>query len=261
MLQSFLAVYGFVGFGVGLLAGMTGIGGGALMTPLLIALFGLHPEAAVGTDLLYASGTKSAGTTIHSMMRSVDWQMVANLAIGSVPAAMVTIVILWRIGSTTAEVAALIRIVLGGVLILTGATMFLRPWLLGGISRPGFVASSQAKRLTIATGAVLGVLVSIASVGAGALGITALTLLYPRLSIGRIVGSDIAHAVPLTLLAGIGHWMLGNPNWIVIGSLLIGSIPGVLLGSWCVNRTSQTVMRNLLAIVLLIVGFRFTVGI
>ena len=153
---------------MGLLAGMTGIGGGALMTPLLIALFGLHPEAAVGTDLLYASGTKSAGTTIHSFMRSVDWQIVANLATGSVPAAALTITVLWWIGTTTAEVAALIRIVLGCVLILTAATMFLRNWLLQRIMISAFVVTTQTKRLTIATGAVLGVLVSIASVGAGA---------------------------------------------------------------------------------------------
>jgi hypothetical protein len=261
LLQSFSVVYTFLGFGVGLLAGMTGVGGGALMTPLLIALFGLHPEAAVGTDLLYASGTKSAGTTVHTVMRSIDWRMVANLATGSVPSAAVTIGVLWWIGPTTAEVGALIRIVLGCVLVLTAATMFSRNWLLQRICRSGDIATSKAKGLTIATGAVLGVLVSIASVGAGALGITALLFLYPRLPIGRIVGSDIAHAVPLTLVAGMGHSLLGNPNWFVIGSLLIGSVPGIVLGSWLVNRTSQRMMRNLLAMVLLIVGFRFTLGI
>jgi uncharacterized membrane protein YfcA len=260
-MQSFSPVYTFVGFGVGLLAGMTGIGGGALMTPLLITLFGLHPEAAVGTDLLYASGTKSAGTTIHSLMRSVDWQMVRNLATGSIPSAALTIGILWWIGFGTEEVAALIRTVLGCVLILTAATMLLRNWLVQRFSSPAFFESRRTTRLTIATGAALGVLVSIASVGAGALGITALLLLYPRLSVTRIVGSDIAHAVPLTLVAGMGHSLLGNPNWFVIGTLLIGSIPGIVLGSWFVNRTSQTLVRTLLATVLLIVGFRFTAGI
>jgi uncharacterized protein len=240
---------------------MTGVGGGSLMTPLLIVCFGLHPEAAVGTDLLYASATRSAGTTMHGVIGSVDWRLVRRLAFGSIPAAAITVAALWNIGPESPAAAGLIRFVLGIVLWFTAMTVFFRGALLRQ-RRPclSCIAVERTVWLTVLTGAVLGVVVSIASVGAGALGVVALSALYPRLPIGKVVGSDTALAVPLTLVAGFGHSLFGSPNWLMLGSLLLGSIPGILLGSYFANRTAEIQVRYVLAAVLLVVGARLVIG-
>ncbi len=246
---------------VGLLVGLTGVGGGSLMTPLLILVFGIHPSTAVGTDLLYASVTKTVGTGVHGFNRNIDWKIVGRLAAGSVPATILTIITLSYLGTTTKSMNALISLVLGIAVIITAVTLLLKgPILRFAIQRnPDFGATSSVS-LTILTGLILGVLVTISSVGAGALGTTALMFLYPRLPTAKIIGSDIAHAVPLTLVAGLGHWWLGSINFALLISLLCGSIPGIIIGSISTRFIPETIIRPLLAAVLILVSVKLLYG-
>src|SRR6185312_9424905 len=245
------------GFVVGMLVGMTGVGGGSLMTPLLILLFGVHPVTAVGTDLLYAAVTKSAGTLVHGLGHTIDWRIVGRLAAGSVPATALTLLVMSRIAPTSGAAGQIISAVLSAALLATAAVLIFRRQLLSFyFRRVGELDERRVRALTIAMGGVLGILVSISSVGAGAIGATALILLYPRLPIARIVGSDIAHAVPLTLAAGIGHWMMGSIDWPLLGTLLLGSLPGIVLGSRLASRVPETALRLMLAATLAFVGGR-----
>jgi uncharacterized protein len=245
------------GFFVGLLVGQTGVGGGSLMTPILVLLFGIHPATAVGTDLLYASATKSVGTLVHGLNHTVEWRIVRRLASGSVPATVMTLLSISHYDITDTASARVISLVLGIMLFLTALSLIFRNQFLNFMG-PMLerVTPVQAGRLTVLTGVVLGILVTISSVGAGALGVTALLLLYPRVPMAVIVGSDIAHAVPLTLVAGIGHWWLGSVDWPLLTSLLSGSIPGIILGSYLSAHVPDAVLRPLLAAVLCIVGSR-----
>jgi uncharacterized membrane protein YfcA len=253
-------LYPVSGFVVGLLVGMTGVGGGSLMTPLLILLFGVHPVAAVGTDLLYACLTKAVGTVLHGVNRTVDWRITARLAAGSVPATALTLLILSQFDIHGGAASRLVSLILGVALIATALSLLFRGLILDLVyRRVGELAPRRTAWLTVLTGAVLGVLVSVSSVGAGALGIIALLLLYPRHRMARIVGSDIAHAVPLTLLAGIGHWFLGSVVWSLLGSLLMGSVPGIILGSYLSARVPDVVLRFVLAATLLLVGSKLVV--
>ena len=250
-------LYAGSGFAVGALVGMTGVGGGSLMTPLLILLFGIHPATAVGTDLLYAAATKTAGTLVHGFGGTIDWRVVARLAAGSVPMTILTLVVLSHFDTNGVAAGQAITFVLGLALLATALALVFRARLVAYYgARVGELSPRRTAALTVATGAVLGVLVSITSVGAGALGVTALILLYPKLPIARIVGSDIVHAVPLTLVAGIGHWFAGSIDTVILGSLLIGSIPGIVLGSYSAVRVPEPVLRLMLATVLVIVGGR-----
>ncbi|HVJ55165.1 MAG TPA: sulfite exporter TauE/SafE family protein [Aliidongia sp.] len=249
--------YSLSGFVVGVLVGLTGVGGGSLMTPILVLLFHFHPAAAVGTDLLYASITKTAGTAVHGMGGRVDWRIVGRLAFGSVPASILTILAMRVAGLTTEGGSALLSFLLGIALMLTALTLIFRHWIVGFAARHlREPAPAQTLWMTVAMGAILGVLVSISSVGAGAIGVTALILLYPKLPMARIVGSDLAHAIPLTLVGGIGHWFLGSIDWHLLGSLLVGSIPGVLIGSYVSGRVPDWFLRPILAAVLLLAGGR-----
>jgi uncharacterized membrane protein YfcA len=245
------------GFVVGLLVGQTGVGGGSLMTPILVLVFGIHPATAVGTDLLYASATKSVGTLVHGLNHTVDWRIVRRLASGSVPATVVTLVAISHYNVTGPMSGRIISVVLGIMLLLTAVSLIFRRQFLR-LMAPTLdrVSRQQAARLTVITGVILGVLVTLSSVGAGALGVTALLMLYPRVPMKLIVGSDIAHAVPLTLVAGIGHWWLGSVDWPMLASLLSGSIPGIILGSYVSAHVPDAVLRPLLAGVLCIVGGR-----
>ena len=245
------------GFVVGFIVGMTGVGGGSLMTPILILLFGITPEKAVATDLIYASITKTGGTLVHNLRKTVDWSIVGRLAMGSLPASVLTLVFFHTAGIDSAKVNALITEVLGVALVLTAVSIFFRPRLLTIYrNRVGVLSPQLTGRLTILTGIVLGVLVTISSVGAGALGVTALIILYPELPIVRIAGSDIAHAVPLTLVAGIGH-LIGAPlNVHLLVSLLLGSLPGVMLASHFAPRLPDAFLRYVLAFVLIAVATR-----
>jgi uncharacterized membrane protein YfcA len=242
---------------VGALIGMTGVGGGSLMTPLLVLLFGFHPATAVGTDLLYASVTKSVGTAVHGKRETVDWRIVGGLASGSVPAALVTLSLMGYFGVSGARGAFLLNVLLGSALLVTSIAVFFRPWILSWAGH--HIEAMEERRTTqwtVLLGAILGVLVSITSVGAGALGTTALLILYPKLPVARIAGSDIAHAVPLTLIAGIGHWLMGSVDFSLMTALLIGSIPGIIVGSMVATRTSDSVLRPVLAITLLLSAVR-----
>jgi uncharacterized membrane protein YfcA len=243
------------GFGVGLLVGMTGVGGGSLMTPLLILLFGIHPSTAVGTDLLYASATKAGGSVVHGWARSIHWPAVLRLAAGSIPASIVTLIVLWQLDLNSATARSLVNVVLSFALLLTAASLVFRRAILDSLSgRIERLDERTIARATVLVGAALGVLVSISSVGAGAVGVTALLLLYPRLPMARIVGSDIAHAVPLTLIAGAGHWAMGAIDWHLMGVLLIGSLPGIVIGSYFATRVPETALRFLLATTLILVA-------
>jgi uncharacterized membrane protein YfcA len=250
-------LYSASGLGVGLLVGLTGVGGGSLMTPLLVLLFGVHPATAVGTDLLYAAVTKATGTLVHGLKGSIDWRVTGRLAAGSVPAAAITLWLLQRYGMHSSATMSLIQHVLGVALLITSIALVFRPKLVALATRkPREVSPARTVLLTVLTGAVLGALVSLTSVGAGAIGVTVLLLLYPALATSRIVGSDIAHAVPLTLVAGMGHWLLGSVDVAMLLSLLIGSLPGIALGSHLSSRSPEALLRNLLAAVLVLVGVR-----
>jgi uncharacterized membrane protein YfcA len=255
MIHSVDLLYAVSGFCVSLLVGMTGVGGGSLMTPLLILLFGVHPATAVGTDLLYAAATKSGGTLIHSLNRNIDWRIVGRLAAGSVPMTAVALLVLSTFGIYSGAARGLITAVLSGALAATAVVLILRKRILAFFAAyVGELSPRRTAALTVLLGAVLGILVSISSVGAGALGVTAIILLYPRLPMARIVGSDIAHAVPLTLVAGIGHWVLGSIDWQLLGSLLTGSLPGIVIGSYVSVRVPDAVLRFTLATTLLLVA-------
>ncbi len=257
LLSSVNPLYSLSGFLVGLLVGQTGVGGGSLMTPLLVLLFHIHPATAVGTDLLYACLTKSVGTLVHGLNRTVDWRVTGRLACGSVPATALTVAVISRFDLTSAEASRNISAVLGVVLLLTAVSLVFRAHVIVFAGRLApHLPPRRTALLTVATGVVLGVLVTLSSIGAGALGVTALLLLYPRLPTARIVGSDIAHAVPLTLIAGMGHLMLGSVDGPLLVSLLLGSVPGIILGSYLSLRMPDAVLRMLLAAVLTLVGAR-----
>ncbi len=248
-------LFSLSGFAVGLLVGMTGIGGGSLMTPLLILLFGVHPATAVGTDLLYAAATKTGGTLVHGFARTVDWRVVKRLAAGSIPATVVTLA-LWSYFKISGEASrGLITLVLSFALFLTAFVLvFGRSIAALYRARVAEVDPRRTAARTVMVGAALGILVSISSVGAGAIGVVALALLYPNLPMAKIVGSDIAHAVPLTLVAGLGHWAIGSVDWHIIISLLAGSLPGIFIGSYFAVRIPERALQLILAATLFVVA-------
>jgi uncharacterized membrane protein YfcA len=257
VLSAINPLYSLSGFFVGALVGFTGVGGGSLMTPLLMLLFGIHPATAVGTDLLYAGLTKISGSFVHNLNGAVDWRITRRLASGSVPAATLTLIGLSFFGKDSSGVSELITTLLGVALILTAVALVFRQWILKRVA--GFFdrrSEAQIAWLTVLLGAVLGILVSISSVGAGAIGVTVLLMLYPKLPIVRIVASDIAHAVPLTLIAGAGHWWIGSIDWTLLISLLIGSVPGIAISSHFASRVPDSVLRPALAGTLALVGAR-----
>jgi uncharacterized membrane protein YfcA len=233
---------------------MTGVGAGSLVTPAL-ALSGVPPAVAVGTDLAYAAVSKSFGALVHGLQRTLDLQLVWRLALGSVPAAAITICVLAATGVHAKS--GFITLALAVALILTALA------LLVGRARVAAVAARYEGRiaplrgtLTVAAGALLGVLVTVSSVGAGALGAVLLVALYPSMPTARIAGIDIAHAVPLTLVAGLGHLVLGTVNFTLVANLLLGSVPGIVAGSLLAGGLPDTLVRRLLALVLLYAGGR-----
>jgi uncharacterized membrane protein YfcA len=250
-------LYALSGFCVGALVGLTGVGGGSLMTPVLILLFGIHPASAVGTDLLYAAATKTAGTLVHGLVGTIDWRIVGLLAAGSLPMAVLTVILISHFGVSGSVVERVMTFVLGLALLATALALVFRARLIASLGvRAERANGRRTALLTVLTGVALGALVSLTSVGAGALGVTALILLYPALPMARIVGSDIVHAVPLTLVGGIGHWLAGSVNGAILASLLVGSLPGIGLGSYAAAHVPERALRLTLAAVLLLVGGR-----
>jgi hypothetical protein len=248
------------GFLVGMIVGVTGVGGGSLMSPLLILLFGVAPATAVGTDLWFAAITKMAGGAVHHRQDNADWQIVKRLCWGSLPAVGLTLWWLWSHGQK-AESSGLIVRTLGIALVLSAIATPFRGAIARRFARAdGPLADTMLRwqpALTVAAGALLGTLITLTSVGAGALGATLLLMLYPfRLTARRLVGTDIVHAIPVALIGGIGHAVIGNINLPLLGSLLLGSIPGVVLGARLTRYLSERVVAPALALVLLIVGIR-----
>ncbi len=239
------------GLGVGITVGLTGVGGGSLMTPALMFGFGIPPHIAVGTDLLFAAITKAAGSVGLARSRQIDWRIVLALSAGSIPAALLTLLAIHHFGSTSSATHASMRAVLGVALLLTAAATALK--VLRG-SRPALAGEPQAvlawPRHVIAAvlGAVIGVMVSLTSVGAGAVGVSALLLVYPMIATQRIVAADIAYAVPLTLIAGLGHAALGHVDTTLLATLLVGSLPGIWLGTRLAHKTPDRGLRGLLTI-------------
>jgi uncharacterized membrane protein YfcA len=257
-------LYTVSGFLVGLIVGVTGVGGGSLMTPLLVLFFGVSPATAVGTDLLYASITKSLGGWVHSRNGSVDWKVVGLLSLGSLPAALITVALLKYLALDAKTLKSLVTSVLSVALLLTATALLLKDWIKKiALREDGSVYELHTRHLpaaTIATGVVVGTLVTISSIGAGVLGTVALLFLYPRFSAVKVVGTDIAHAVPLTAIAGLGHMALGTVDFVLLGSLLLGSLPGIYLGSHLSAKVPEKVLRPILAAMLLIIGTRLALN-
>jgi uncharacterized protein len=254
------SMYTLSGFLLGLIVGVTGVGGGSLMTPLLVLMFGVSPATAVGTDLLYASLTKSLGGWVHSRKGSVDWKVVGLLSLGSLPAAVVTIALLKYLVLDEKTLSSLVTSMLSVALLLTASALLLKKQIMKIARRKDGTVYELHHRhqtaATIITGIVVGTLVTISSVGAGVLGTVALLFLYPRMSAVKVVGTDIAHAVALTAIAGIGHMALGTVDLMLLGSLLLGSLPGIYIGSHLSAKVPEKVLRPVLATMLLIVGAR-----
>ncbi|MDO8718571.1 MAG: sulfite exporter TauE/SafE family protein [Polaromonas sp.] len=252
----------FAGFAVGLVVGLTGVGGGSLMTPILIFVFGIKPHLAIGTDLLFAAFTKMGGTVSLARARIVDWRIVGQVAAGSLPASLVTLYVLHRLGPANPATQTVMTTTLGLALLLTAGATFYK--VLRGKAVPLVIAPeliSQATRarhwaLPVLFGAVIGTLVTITSVGAGAIGVIVLMMLYPALPLPRIVAADIAHAVPLTLVAGLGHASIGSVDWPLLLKLLAGSLPGIWLGTQLMRKTPDRVIRSLLSALLAYAGVK-----
>ena len=244
------------GFGVGAIVGLTGVGGGSLMTPLLLTVFKLNPAVAIGTDLWFACITKTAGSAAHHQAGHVQWRVTALLLAGSIPASLATVALMHWTGLTQGWASAL-TFSLGIALLLTAVTVaYKQVWHALGLRLERLIPASRKPALTVVCGLILGVLVSLSSIGAGAIGATLIMLLYPRLESRRVVGTDIAHAVPLTLVAGIGHATLGHVDWNLLGALLIGSIPGIWIGAQLTRRMPETLVRTLLCVALVTAGLK-----
>ena len=250
----------FAGLFVGMIVGLTGVGGGSLMTPILIFAFGVKPYMAVGTDLLFAAFTKMGGTVKMARSGLVPWRVVLHLSAGSIPAALITLWMLKTVGPADAAIQRLMTTTLGLALMLTAAATLYKA--IRGKTAPTRIAEGQEAAATkprhwslpLLLGALIGTLVSLTSVGAGAIGVTALMLLYPLLPLPRIVAADIAYAVPLTLVAGAGHASLGSVDWHMLSLLLAGSLPGIWIGSHFMTRVPERVIRSLLSVLLAYAG-------
>lgn len=246
--------HGVAGMLVGFAVGLTGVGGGSLMTPLLVLMFGIAPQTAVGTDLLFAAATKTVGSAIHHGKNTVDWMIVRRLATGSMPAAILTLVALNTVVEIGEGTSKAILVALGALLVLTAIGLLFQRRLLAYGATHTIVHSERTFWPTVALGALLGVAVTVTSVGAGAIGATVLLMLYRRVPVARIVGTDIAHAVPLALVAGAGHWFIGSVDVQLLVALLVGSIPGVIAGSLLSSRSPERVVQLALAAVLALTG-------
>ena len=256
-----VGVLGFIiaGLLVGFIVGMTGVGGGSLMTPILL-WFGINPATAVGTDLLYAAITKSGGIFVHQKNKNIDWSITGWMTLGSVPAAALTLWLLSTLHTDTQAMNAIIRQALGFVLLLTALAILFKQQLLAFAHKHAgdhyHLSGRSLNALTVVTGVMLGIMVTLTSIGAGASGTVALFLLYPFLPTKRLVGTEIAHAVPLTLVAGLGHAGMGNMDWALLGYLLVGSLPGIYLGSHLSGRVPEQILRPCLATMLVFIGYK-----
>lgn len=252
------------GFFVGFIIGMTGVGGGSLMTPILVLGFGIKPVIAVGTDLLYASITKSAGVFAHQKHGNIQWKIVFLLSMGSVPASFLSIFLIKYMKINHINYEQLITLVLGGALIFTSFFLLFMDKLNqislnnnSGVLK--LIRYKYRKVITISMGVLLGVIVTLSSVGAGVIGAAFLFFLYPRYKSIKIVATDIAHAIPITAIAGLGHAHIGTVDYSLLINLLIGSLPGIVLGSYLGTKLPDKLVRPLLAVVLFIIGLKLII--
>jgi uncharacterized membrane protein YfcA len=251
-------LFSFAGFAVGAIVGLTGVGGGSLMTPLLTLGFGIAPSIAVGTDLAFAALTKSVGTAVHGLRGSVRWQSVRWLLAGSLPAAVLALVGLHYWGTDHAAFNHAVARIIGASVLLTVLALVFRGRLLAWLkAHPQFILPAKSRGwVLLVGGAVIGVLVTVSSIGAGAVGATFLLLVNPEWEPAEVAGTDIAYAVPLTLVAGAGHAALGTVNWLLLGGLLLGSVPGIALGSFAAKALPEAWVRGVLIAVLTFVGLK-----
>lgn len=254
--------YIFSGALVGLLVGLTGVGGGSLMTPILTLIFGVVPTTAVGTDLAFAAVTKGIGTAAHRLHGNVKWNIVGLLCAGSLTTATASILMLKHIGPVSKEWVHLITFSIGVSVLLTALSLTVRAKILDWVKKnPKKMPHGRGLKLaTILVGGAIGVLVTISSIGAGAIGATLILMLYPHLKTAEVAGTDIAYAVPLTALAGLGHWWLGNVDFSLLFGLLIGSVPAIWLGAKLSSTLPEKFTRTALAITLLLVGIKLVLA-
>ncbi|MCC7005241.1 MAG: sulfite exporter TauE/SafE family protein [Ottowia sp.] len=250
--------YAMSGLLVGILVGLTGVGSGSLMTPILTLGFGFHPTIAVGTDLAFAAITKSVGTALHHNYSHVKWHIVKLLCLGSLPSALVTIYLLKQVGHFHTEWLPTMRTIIGIGILLTALSLFFRQrlqiWLR---ARPQYQLQGHClTATTIIVGTIIGVLVTLTSMGAGAIGASLIIFLYPTLKPAEIIGTDIAYVVPLTLVASMGHAWLGTVNFDLLPWLLLGSVPGIWLGTHLSKKLSEPIVRNTLATVLTLTSLK-----
>jgi hypothetical protein len=261
-----ILLYAAAGGSVGFVVGMTGVGGGSFMTPILLA-FGFAPSIAVGTDLLYAAITKSGGVATHKRQDTIEWKIVGLMASGSLPASLITMFVLHKLKQQGLNYNDILTTTLGIMLIVTSMVLLFRSTLLrerhqlaGDDSSVAQFEKRHIRSLTFIMGVTLGIMVTLSSVGAGAFAAAVLMILYPRMAIIRIIGTDLAHAVPLTLVAGLGHGFLGHVNFMLLASLLIGSLPGIWLGTKLAYKVPDKIMQPLMALVLLLLGIHYIIN-
>ena len=256
--------YVIAGFVVGFVIGLSGVGGGSLMTPLLVLGFGIKPAIAVGTDLLYAAITKGSGVFVHHRRRNVDWRIVGQMAVGSIPSTLATLLLLKQLRMQGIDFEGLITTALGIALILTSLVLVFK----GSLERLSQKEQLSAVRalhrylqgpMTVFSGVLIGALVTLSSVGAGALGAAILFFLYPRMRVANVVGTDLAHAVPLTAIAGFGHLHLGTVNLELLAYLVLGSLPGIYMGSHLSTLVPEKLLRLFLAGLLFLVGAKVAI--
>ncbi|MFQ5661200.1 MAG: sulfite exporter TauE/SafE family protein [Gammaproteobacteria bacterium] len=256
--------YTIAGFVVGFIIGLTGVGGGSLMTPILVLVFSFKPAVAVGTDLLYAAVTKSGGIFVHQKQGTIEWKIVGLLALGSIPSTLVSLLLLKHLDTAGINYDKVITYTLSIALILTSLVLLFKTRLQALSQNERFdgiraLHHRLRKPITVLAGVLIGALVTLSSVGAGAIGAAILFFLYPRIRATTIVGTDLAHAVPITAIAGLGHVHLGTVDFLLLGSLLIGSLPGIYLGSHTGTLLPDRILRPLLASMLFLIGLRMTI--
>lgn len=262
---------GFIlaGLLVGFCVGVTGVGGGSLMTPMLIGWFRIEPHVAIGTDLLFAAISKFCGSAVHARKLNIAWPLVFWLALGSIPASIGTTFMLEHFAGGAKQYKALLTMILGGMLVLTGISIVFRPQIERWFAKRRAVQPEvthdtlihHGNRFWIVfMGVVLGIFVTLSSVGAGAFGIMALVVLFPQMPMIRIIGSDVAHAVLLTLVAGISHLYSNNVDLNLLLNLLIGSIPAIIVGTLVAHRMPDRLIRRILGVTLVAIGINFVVN-
>ncbi|MCO8097837.1 sulfite exporter TauE/SafE family protein [Acinetobacter lwoffii] len=259
---------------VGFCVGVTGVGGGSLMTPILISLFRIEPHIAIGTDLLYAAISKFCGSFVHAKKMNIVWPIVIWLAVGSIPASFATHWVLDNYLSQSTHYKAVLTMVLGFMLTITGLSILFRTQIenlfnkyrkqeLPDMTQDLEKVKLQAKEKRVAIiimGIILGIFVTLSSVGAGAFGIMALVVMFPNLPMIRIIGSDVVHAVLLTLVAGLGHMSSGNVDFMLLMWLLVGSIPAIIVGTLLSSRMPEKLIRKILGITLFALGVNFMIN-